>query len=169
MMNDIDEYNIDEDMAIDKHRLDEEWVNHPRIYMKYVRLVAEAKKEVSQCHERVKVMRSRLVKKCKEEDPKATGPQIEAYYRTNKLHMNAKKRMIEAEYNYDILSQTIYLLGQRKAGLQDLVSLWFGEYFSSPKSPDDLGIDKALKEQVTDNKVKRSKMGRRRSRRTKTN
>lgn len=165
----LDDYHIDEDMAIDKHRLDEEWVNHPRLYMKYVRLVADAKKEASLAHERVKVVRSRLVKRKKEENPKATGPEIESYYRTQKIHQNAKTRQIQAEWVVDIVGQTIYLLGQRKAALQDLVSLWFGEYFSSPKSPDDLGIDKALKEQVTENKVKRSKMGRRRSRRTKTN
>lgn len=131
---DISEY--EEDMAINPLRLDNEWLGQPNLFMKYGVLQSKAKAELAMVHEKLKVTRSRLVKECKTNNPKATGPEIEAYYRTHSAHVRLKTEMIECGYDADIMEVAIFALHQRKAALQNMVDLWRGEYFSAPRDPE---------------------------------
>ena len=129
----IDDFNFEEDMAVDPNALEEEWLRHPQLYMKYVKASALFKRKANKAVEKVKVIRSQLIK-----DSKGTAQEKEAFYRTHPDHIAAKEEMIQAEYEAAIVDGAIYALAHRKAELENLVKLYMSEYFSTPREPKQL-------------------------------
>lgn len=121
------DYELDTD--IDKHHLDKELECQHSLFSKYSKLSKIAKEILDTKQEQVKTLRSRIIKRIKEEDPKATGQLIEAEYRTDKEYMLAKKAMIKAEYQFNVLDGNVMSLHQRKASLQGLIKLYLNEYW----------------------------------------
>ena len=130
---DFTEFNFEEDMAVDPNMLDEEWLQHPQLYMKYVKASAFFKKKAAKAHEKVKIVRSELIK-----ESKGTAQEKEAYYRTHPKHIAAKEEFIEAEYEASIAEGAIFALAHRKSELENLVKLYMSEYFSTPREPKQL-------------------------------
>ena len=163
------DHNYEVDLEIDQHQLDQEWLNQPNLFMKYAEAQAEAKRILDNAHEHVKVTRSKLVRECKSNFPKATGPEIEAYYREDKRHRRAKDKMIEAEYDYSLMCGAVQGFHMRKRALEDLVRLWAGEYYSSPRSPKDVDPehDTNVKKKAARDKIRGRSTRTRKSRRTK--
>ncbi|KKN56722.1 hypothetical protein LCGC14_0569510 [marine sediment metagenome] len=134
-MDDQIEYDYQKDLAIDLDRLEEECLEHPQLYMKYVIALAEIKKLKAKVWERLKIRRSQLAKEAK--DHGATNATlVEAYYRDHEDHIALKEELIEAEYQVDIIQGIVDDFGyQRKAMLEHEVSLWIGQWFAGPKEP----------------------------------
>lgn len=163
-------FDFDADIAIDPNYLDAEFLNHASVFMKYAKESAWANKQVKICEEKIKLIRSRLIKEVTE-DPeeclgkgiKATAPTIEAYYRDHEDHIRAKRELIEATYYADLLQNAVFAFQARKTALENLVRLYGQEYFSSPQEPRDLqdAVTKLeeLKKKSTMNKIK-ERMGR---------
>lgn len=148
---DLEEFDYNKDLTIDKHNLDGECLRQSKLYMKYVKLTAQAKKAQAYAEERVKTIRSQLTKDFKKSNASATGPMIEAHYRTHPKYKKAKVRLIEAQFNYELLYGSIFAFQQRKSNLEDLILLWSQEYFSTPRTP------------AADDRMSRSERTRRRS------
>ena len=125
-----DDFDYELDTAIDKHKLDKELEVQHSLFMKYSKLSKLAKRIYDHKWEAVKKIRSKIIKKIKKDDPKATGQMIEAQYRDDERHATAKEEMIEAEYQYNILDGAVMSLHQRKTSLQDLVKLYLNEYWA---------------------------------------
>jgi hypothetical protein len=138
----MSEYNFENDLAIDPHQLDEEWLEQPGKYMKYSELLADAERHMKKCHEKVKVIRSQLIRECKENNPKATAQIIEGYYREHKDHKTAKEEMIDAEYQVSMLTNAVYAFTHRRKSLENLVQLYTSNYFSAPREPRNLSDGK---------------------------
>ena len=137
--------NYAEDMRIDPEALDLEWLNHANLEVKYIDQLSELRKEVKDAEEEVKTVRSELVRNA-HADPeeccgskKATGPQVEAYYRTHEDYKDAKKECIDAQDAYEVakdIKDAIHFT--RTKSLENLVKLHAAQYFVGPKVPGDL-------------------------------
>lgn len=169
------EFDYEEDLAIDSQALDVEWLKQPQLLMKYSIASAQAEKKAKQAHERVKLVRSELIKKATrnpkkylDEGVKPTAPNIEAFYREHPDHINAKDELIEAEYQAAIIRSAVFAFNQRRVALEELVRLHGMQYFAGPKEPRDLSkewkkhIDD-MSDERTANKMKAKKAGKRRS------
>ena len=161
-MSEVD-FDYEEDIFIDPDALDVECLEQPSLFMKYAEIKAEAKREHDQAWERAKVVRSELTKECKENEPKATAPMIEAYYRTHPDHVEAKQELIDCEFVLNMADLAISALHHRKAALENLVRLGGMEYFAMPTTPRDVGqefVNKAKRRQANE-KIKVSMKPRR--------
>ena len=148
-----DEPNIDDlgldfqaDLAINPDELDIAALEQSNLAMKYSREAAHYSRIVKKCQEKVKVTRSKLIKevnddpeKCLGKGQKATGPNQEAYYRDHPSHIAAKKELIDAEYQYDLVKAAAdHVAFQRSKMIQVLSSLLNAEYFAAPGFARDL-------------------------------
>lgn len=149
------------DLEIDPDKLDQEWLNQPYLFMKYAEKSAEAKKAMDEASEKVKVIRSLLIKECKNNFKKATALEIESYYRQDNRHVKAKKAHIQAEFEYNVLNNIVFALHQRKTALENLVRLWADQYYSSPRTPENANSEmesemrkKAVRDKIRNRSVK---------------
>lgn len=133
------------DVQIDETALDVEWLEQSSLAMRYGTHYAFCKKKLTEAEEKVKFIRSQLIKKanlnplkyCKKDKPNA--PDIEAYYRTHPDHIAAKDAWITAQYECDIAEIAKNEISfTRKNALENLVKLYLGGYFAGPKVPRDL-------------------------------
>lgn len=131
---DEEKFDYELDTEIDKNHLDEELECQHSLFMKYSKLSKLAKRVYDFKWEEVKKIRSRIIKEIKTEDAKATVQIIEAGYRTDERHIEAKKEMIEAEYQWNIMDGAVMSLHQRKASLQNLIQLYLNEYWADGAS-----------------------------------
>ena len=167
----------DEELGIDPERLDVEWIKHPDTFHKYAHAAADAERTAKEAAENVKVIRSELIRKANKNPErylgkgnKATGTNVEAYYRKHPDHIEAKEELIEAEYERDIIQAAKSAMFMKKVALESLVKLAMQGWFASPVAPKTMT---ELKEQIdeadartTSSMVKKAKdqgkMGRRR-------
>lgn len=157
------ELDYNADLKVDIDNLDEEWLRHPRLCMDYVKAAAEARKVARKAEQKVKVIRSQLVKEAKKILEKPTDKIIEAYYRDDKRHKSAKDEWIEAEYQAAILEGAEKTFSfQRKASLEELGNFWEKGYFASPRQPEGSDINRRFHRKVgekirkkLDKKIKR--------------
>lgn len=143
-------------IEIDKHNLDEEWVDQPRRFRKYSRLLAAAKKKVSLAKAYYELTQAELSVDIKT-NPHAHGlqkapsdPVVKNLVLMHKKTQKAKLALIEAEYEEDQLKADVGALAQRKSALQDLVILQVQDYFAEPK----IKGDKKAKEKMEGAKLK---------------
>lgn len=158
----MEEYDFESDITINPDELDIAALEQSNLAMKYSRLTADAERAAKKAHEKVKVLRSQLVKDVSN-DPerllgkgqKATGVLIEAYYRDHPDYKAAKKELVEAEYQRDIMkAASDHVAFQRKKMIEILAQLLQAEYFSSPSVPRDLSTEwKKRKSESIENTV----------------
>jgi hypothetical protein len=153
--------NYEEDVRIDEDALDVECLDQASLAIEYGRIFAEAKRDVERAEEKLKVIRSELIKEANE-DPveccdkeKPNAGDIEAYYRNHKRHKAAKDDLIDKNYEFtmaEIAKNEICYT--RKAMLEALIRLHGQMYFAGPSVPRDLSYETKLKHQ--DKKVSRN-------------
>ena len=163
-MPDIDpfeEYNLDpeNDLPINVEELDVEWLTQDTVFRKYGNALADANKRVKQAQEEIKTIRSDLVLEANE-DPscmgkgvKPTGPNIEAYYRTDDNYKKAKKNLFQIEWERDVLDVAKSSAYGRGFALPELSKLALMGWFASPSQP------KELKELIRLAEKKNSSLG----------
>lgn len=132
------EFDIENDLKIDPDFLDAEFLNHPVLFMKYAKASAKANKAAKQAEEKVKTVRSMLVKEATGTDAAKNATTLEAYYRLDPSYIAAKKAWVEATYEADCLVNAVFAMQARKSTLENLVRLHGQEYFSTPQEPRDL-------------------------------
>jgi hypothetical protein len=137
--------NYEEDVRIDDTALDVEWLDQSSLAMRYGKYYAKCRKRLTQAEEKIKVIRAELIKKanedpmkcCKKEKPNAAD--IEAYYRNDSRHKEAKDEWIQAQYELDIAEVAKNEISfTRKSALENMVRLYIAGYFAGPKIPRDL-------------------------------
>lgn len=139
-----DEFDYDQDLSIDLFNLEFEWAEHPRLTMKYSKESALANKRAKLADERVKTLRSQLVKEANSnpsvmgKDVKPTAPNVEAYYRDHPDYKEVKKACIEAEYYADLMTGVVFAFQARKSALENEVKLHLQEYNSELHEPRDV-------------------------------
>lgn len=149
-----EELDYTEDMRIDEDALDVEWLNQASLSMKYGKMYAKARKELTLAEENIKVVRAELIAKanddpdtCLGDGVKPTGPNIEAYYRNHRKHKAAKDAWVEAQYNCNMAEIAKNEISfTRKAALEALVQLHGQQYFAGPSIPRNLHEERVAKE-----------------------
>lgn len=131
-----------EELEIDFSQLDVEWGKQNSIIDKYLKASAYCEKMVRKAEEKIKFIRSTLVLKvtsnpegCLGKGQKATGPQIEAFYRTDKEYLEAKTEWIEAQYVCDLVNGQKSKAYNRKTILEEATKLSLAGWFSAPIVP----------------------------------
>jgi len=123
--------NYEKDREINKDELEKEWLNQSNLVGNYGKELAKAKRKKADLWEEVKVIKAELITECKQDNSKATGPQLEAYYRTHDRHKKAKAKLINAEYEIDLI-ETAYdtLRFQKKVAMQEVRKIQQDEMFA---------------------------------------
>lgn len=149
-----------EDLKIDETSLDLEWLDQANLAMKYGKRFAFAKKRLTEADEKVKVIKAELIseantnpmKCCKKDKPNAAD--IEAYYRTHRRHKEAKEEWITAQFECDMAEIAKNEVSfTRKAALEQLVTLYMGNYFAGPKVPRDLTWERDQKSKKVNSRI----------------
>ncbi len=157
------EFNYDEDTAIDPDQLLEEWLGLPASFYDYSAALSEKEKEVKQCWEMLKTIRSELILKAKTEEglnnPKATAGEVEAYYRTQPEYIKAKDDFINIEYERDMIQNAVNAFYRKEKALGAITNLHKMEWWRGPKEPLELPSGKRIKNRLK--KPKSSVEGRR--------
>lgn len=125
-------FNYEDEIEINKDDLENEWLNQTNLFSKYAVEAVNAEKKHQLIWERLKVRKAVLVKRCKKEHEKATGPEIDAYVRTDKKHKELKKELINAKQHVDLMNVAVQSFRMRKYALEQVTSLFFQEYHSEP-------------------------------------
>lgn len=166
--------NYANDLRINKHQLDVEWLEQPLRFNKYATKSAEANRYVRKCEERVKVIRSELVIEASTKGSsilgtgvKPTAPNIEAFYRNNEHYKKAKTELHNAQFEQEMYANAVFAFHQRKAALENLTRLHGQNYFSSPTIPHNLPEE--YKEEKKENLQQQTRTRRKRIIKEKTN
>lgn len=153
------ELNFEQDIEIDETALDVELLRQATLFYKYSRHEAEKKKELALAHERIKTIRSELIREAGADKTIKNATQLEAFYRNDPGYQEAKQMHIDAEYEANMASTAVWAFSQRKVSLENLVKLAMADYFARPTEPRDLKeeVDKVKeREQATTETRKRA-------------
>lgn len=135
--------NYDTDITIDETALDVEWLEQPRLMLKYARYAAECKKAVDQAKEKLELVCSQIDKNIRANPSdyglvKPTDTAVKATIPLDEEYQEANKELIEAKFEADLAMNAVYAFNARKDALQNLVTLHGQRYFAGPKVPRDL-------------------------------
>lgn len=160
MMMDMD-LDYERDMRIDESALDVEWLEQASLALKYGRHWAECNRAVLRADEKIKVVRSLLIKEANENPEKCCGKEkptvgdIEAYYRNHPRHKQAKEDFLDAQYELDMATVAKNEISfTRKSALEQLVTLHGQQYFAGPSVPRDLTWEREEKQKKANQVVK---------------
>ena len=131
------------DMYIDDSALDVEWLEQPGLMMKYTELQAKARREVDRQKEALSVTRAVLDRKFRRSPEnykidKVVNETVNSALITHPSYKKAMEDLIEAQYEYQMISGAVASVEQRKSALEGLGRLLAQNYFSGPSVPRDL-------------------------------
>jgi len=144
----------DQILFIDKHRLDEEVVNQPRIFSEFAKRVEELWVKVEEAKSRVDLAKSKLevvrakiylgMKKTPSKyglPDKPTENHLEAaiivrkaYQASLAAYHKASFAVVQLKAEHAFLSDFLKALDMRKFGISELIELHGRDYFSEPKT-----------------------------------
>jgi hypothetical protein len=148
----------------DKNRLDEEWVEQPKLYFKYAQKLAfaneredEAKAELNVERAEVEIVVRNNPTKYKIE--KVTEALVTAVVTGHPRVQRAMEAYIKAKRRAAILDAAVKALDHRKKALENLVWLHGQNYFSEPRAKDEMSRDEmeAVKAKAAARKGKKIK------------
>ncbi len=129
----------DDILAIDKHSLDEAWVNQSQLYNWYAVKCADARQVMDEAKARLEVIKAELSISIRR-DPAAYGvdkaPEkaVEALILLQPSHGEALKEVHSTRHDYECLQGLLTALDHKKKALEKLVELHGRDYFSEPRA-----------------------------------
>ena len=126
-------------IEIDKHRLDEEWVEQPALFHQHAVAAVEARAVWEQAKARLEVTKAEFdieIRRDPEsyEIPKLSETVIASAVASQKLVKDAVAAVIKAREEVGILEAAVSALEHRKKALEKLVELSTRDYYSEPKA-----------------------------------
>ena len=136
---------LEEDLAIDKYRLDREWLHQPQLYLKYAMASAHFNKLAALAADEVKVIEANLEADAAE-DPeaclgrgvKATIDRCKSYALQHPQRAKARNKAVQAKWHADMALNAVFAMNQRKDALEQLVRLQGMELNSAPVARDSI-------------------------------
>jgi len=151
------EKEYESELVIDADALDVEWLRQAQLFMKYAEAAAKAKKKVDIAKQKLDVAKSEVDRSVRQ-NPEAyqiTGKPTEgAISSAVSIHpdvLNASDAVINANYEYALLSAAVKSFDQKKDALENLVRLHGQSYFASPETPRNLSNEA---EKIRDSEVR---------------
>jgi len=143
--------NYEDDIKIDELALDIEWLDQPRLMLKYTKYQAETRKQMDLAKERLELVKAELDKKIRS-DPESYGiRKVTETVVTNTIvltddYQKAVDDYLNAKFEYDVASGIVKAFEQRKSSLENLVRLFGQEYFAGPSAPRDISKEWEIRE-----------------------
>lgn len=129
-------------LQIDKHRLDDEWVEQAVMRKDYGDLYADAVYEVDQAKAELAVVAARIDREVRDSPeqfgyPKVTESIVERAIVADKRHIDAMERYNKARHVMNTLDAAVQGLEHRKRALTCLGDLQYGAYYGGKRSSED--------------------------------
>lgn len=140
----LEDFDFESDLNIDPDNLDIEWLNQPKLLMKYSKLEADAKAELEKAKEYVAFIKAQTDSSIRK-DPTAFGiDKITEGAITSAINVDASvreavQRQNKVQYLLNLVTNMVRAIDQRKSSLENLVRLFGMEYFASPNDNRTLG------------------------------
>ncbi len=137
------ELNYEEDIEFDPDCLDVEWLEQPRLMLRYGQHSANVNQAMDIIKEKREVVRCELDKKIRinpdeYEVTKITDKVVECVIKIQPEYQDANDKYIEAKHEADLAKTAVQAFDQRKSALENLVRLHGQQYFAGPSVPRDL-------------------------------
>lgn len=157
-----EEINYEQDVSIDESALDVEWLEQPKLMLKYTRHEADCKKKLQEAKTAVDLIQADLDKEIRTDPdafelPKVTETAISNAIKTHTDFKKAQQDVHEAQYEVDIAIAAVRSIYGKKEALENLVRLHGQQYFAGPSVPRNLGEEtwqRKQKQQSANKKVK---------------
>lgn len=167
----MEDLNYEQDVSIDESALDAEWLEQPKLMMKYTRLEAEGKREVEQAKNHLDIVKADLYQEiCNNPDkydlPKTTESAIDGAIKMHDKYKEAKEALTQAEYELNMATAAVRSMYGKKEALENLVRLFGQQYFAGPQVPRDLSKE-WQKKQKQKNSNKSVSIGKRKKKKSK--
>ena len=127
-------------LEIDPLRLDEDWVQQPKLYLEYAGKLADARRDLDLAKNELELTRAELDADIRVDpsqydfDGKPTEKAIDACILCQKRYKTANEEVIAAKHKVDVLAAFVTALDHRKRALENLVDLHGQGYFAEPKA-----------------------------------
>jgi len=135
------------DVNIDEMALDVEFLEQPRLMLRYCKHAAETKRWLDLAKEKLEVEKAKLGKDIRAHPEnygveKVTESSVQDAVLMSKSHQDAAAEFADARYENEIAVGVLRSLDQRKTALENLVRLQGMSYFASPSVPRDLPLER---------------------------
>lgn len=150
------DYNLD--MEIQPDELDLEWLDQPKLMVKYTMKLADARMRKDLAKEEVDLIKATLDRKIREKPDryhleKITEAVVAATILTLDDYKDVMKKLIRANHEVNILSGVVSAVEQRKQALENMVRLFGQSYFAGPSIPRNLMEERELQQKDSDRRV----------------
>lgn len=124
---------------LDKHQLDEEWINQPELYYVHSTNLTEAKRDYELSKSKLELVSAEIKMDIRKNPSnygldKVTEDAIKTALVLSNEYKEQDKATIESKYKVDSLQAIVDALDHRKKALENLVHLFGMNYFSTPKA-----------------------------------
>lgn len=153
----------DDDIVIDETALDVEWLEQPRMMLKYAKLVAKAQYDLDLAKEERDSVKARLDKRIRE-DPEGHGVvagsrgvtegSIAAAVQVHPEYDKVNQAYMSSVYEHNVASGVVRAFDQRKSALENLVRLHGQQYFAGPSVPRDLSEERKRRDSDANGRVR---------------
>ena len=131
---DIDDFDIKNDLKINKYKLDEECLTHASTYNRYAEMATKTKTELTKAKDKLSLITAQRNIAIREEiiksGSKVTEKMIESYLEADKEVLKAKKEVREIEQISATFNAMLDSFEHRKSELDNLVKLYCAGYYS---------------------------------------
>lgn len=131
---DIDDFDIKNDLKINKYKLDEECLTHASTYNRYAEMATKTKTELTKAKDKLSLITAQRNIAIREEiiksGSKVTEKMIESYLEADKEVLKAKKEVREIEEVNASFNAMLDSFDHRKSELDNLVKLYCAGYYS---------------------------------------
>lgn len=131
---DIDDFDIETDLKINKYKLDEECLTHASTYNRYAEMALKTKTELTKAKDKLSLITAQRNIAIREEiaksGSKVTEKMIESYLESDKEVLKAKKEVREIEEVNATFNAMLDSFDHRKSELDNLVKLYCAGYYS---------------------------------------
>lgn len=141
-------------IEIDAYRLDDEWLEQPKHFLKWCERLAEKRLQLDQVKSKLDIVKAELDSEIRENPgefdlPKVTESAVANTVVTQPEYRKAVENLNKARYEQNLAQAAVDALEQRKKALENLVSLHGMQYFAELREP------KGREEEVRDSQKKK--------------
>jgi hypothetical protein len=142
----MQDINYERDIRIDESALDVEWLEQPRLMVKYAQHATACTKVAELAEQHLDVLKADLDKDIRQNPGMYSikNPTVEAIKNAiiaNETIQEANKAWIEAKFEANMAWNAVKAFEHRKSALENLVKLHGQQYFASPTVPRDLSAE----------------------------
>ena len=145
----------EKDIVIDENALDIEWLDQPKLMLKYTRNSAKMRMLVDKAKQDLDIAKAEADKRIRKRPEKFGLEKITEAAVMNAIlieegYQEAYALYLEAKYESDMASGAVIAFEQRKSALENMVRLYNGNYFAGPKIPRNITEERQMRQEKTD-------------------